>query len=122
MHNVLVFRRFILGFPDLFIKSSWLIFVINLVWMDIFNKPTDSKRYVLFPSNHPRRCLKNIPFCLARCICTTVEENTKLRRLSELKTSLKQQKYSIALTENSIKRTLQIPKNELRKPTEKGAE
>ena len=90
--------------------------------MDIFNKPTDSKRYVLFPSNHPRRCLKNIPFCLARCICTTVEENTKLKRLSELKTSLKQQKYSIALIENSIKRTLQIPKNELRKPTEKGAE
>ena len=33
----------------------------------------------------------HIPFCLARHICTIVEEeDTKLKRLSEIKASLKQ--------------------------------
>ena len=83
------------------------------IWMDIYNKPTDSKRFVPFTSNHPRSCLRNIPFCLARRICAIVEEEeTKLKRLSELKTSLRKQKYPIALIENRIKRALQVPLNE----------
>ena len=90
--------------------------------MDIYNKPTYSKRYVPFKSNHPRSRLRNIPFCLARRICIIFEENTKLKRLSELKASLKQQKYPFALMENSIKRALQIPLKELRKLKEKGTE
>ena len=72
------------------------------IWMDIYNKPTDSKRYVPFTSNHPRSCLRNIQFCLARRICAIVEEETKLKQLSELKASLRKQKYPIALIENSI--------------------
>ena len=60
------------------------------IWMDIYNKPTVPKRYVPFTSNHLRSCLRNIPLSLARCSCTIVEENTKLKRLTELKTSLKQ--------------------------------
>ena len=93
------------------------------IWMDIYNKPTNSKRYVPFTSNHPRSSLRNIPFCLARRICAIVEqEETKLKRLSELKTSLRKQKYLIALIENSIKRALQVSLNELRKPKEKGRE
>ena len=91
--------------------------------MDVYKKTTDSKRYVSFTSNYPRKCLRNIPFCLARRICTIVEEeDMKLKRLSELKTSLKQQKYPIALIKNSIKRALQISLKKLRKSTEKGAE
>ena len=55
-------------------------------WIDICNKPTDSKRYVRFTSNHPQSCLRNIPFRLARRICAIVEEEeTKLKRLPELK-------------------------------------
>ena len=93
------------------------------IWMDTYNKPTDSKRYVPFTSNHPRSCLRNIPFCLARRIYAIVEEEeTKLKRLSELKTSLRKQKYPIALIENSIKRALQVPLNTLRKAKEKGRE
>ena len=47
---------------------------------------------------HQKSCLRNIPFCLARHMRTVVkEENAKLKRLSELKTSIKQQKYPIAL-------------------------
>ena len=45
--------------------------------MNIYNKPTDSKRYVRFISNQLRSCLRNIPFCLARRICTIVEEEDK---------------------------------------------
>ena len=61
------------------------------IWIDIYNKPTDSKRYNMpFTSNCPRSCLRNIPFCLARRICAIAEEKeTKLKRLSELKTSLR---------------------------------
>ena len=43
------------------------------IWMDIYNKPTDSKRYILFTSNHPRHCLTNMLYSLARRICTIVE-------------------------------------------------
>ena len=56
------------------------------IWMDIYNKPTDSKRHVPFTSNHPRYCLTNIPFSLARRICTIVEnEHLKEKRFKELK-------------------------------------
>ena len=56
-------------------KSQRLVFLdtaINKsgtqVWMAIYNKPTDSKQYVPFTSNHPRHCLTNVPFSLARRI------------------------------------------------------
>ena len=58
-------------------------------WMDIYNKPANSKRYVPFTSDHPRICLRNFTFCLTRCICINAEEeNTKLKRWSELKALL----------------------------------
>ena len=39
-------------------------------YLDIYNKPTDSKRYLPFTSNHPRHCLTNIPFSLENmCHC-----------------------------------------------------
>ena len=43
------------------------------VFMDIYSKPTDSKRYVSFKSNHSKHCLKNISFSLARRICMIAE-------------------------------------------------
>ena len=93
------------------------------IWMNIYNKPTDSKTYVPFTWNHPRSCRRNILFCLPRCICIIVEEeDTKIKLLSKLKSSLKQQKYLVALIEYSIKKASQIPLKELRKPKEKGAE
>ena len=51
-------------------------------WMNIYSKPTDSKPYVSYLSNHPKHCLKNIPFCLARHICMIVEnKNVKYMKL-----------------------------------------
>ena len=72
------------------------------IWMGIYNKLTDSKRYVPFTSNHPRYCLTNIPFFLASTIvCTTVEnENLKEKRFN--KNTLLEQKYPQSLIEASI--------------------
>ena len=50
-----------LPFLDIMINKSG-----TELWMDIYNKPNDSKRYVPFMSSHPQSCLRNIPFCLAR--------------------------------------------------------
>ena len=70
-----------LPFLDIIINKSG-----TKIWIDIYNKPTDSKRYVPFTSNHPRHCLTNIPFSLAKRICTSVEnENVKRKRFKELK-------------------------------------
>ena len=43
------------------------------IWMDIHNKPADSKQYFSFMSNHPRHCSTNVLFSLARRICTIAE-------------------------------------------------
>ena len=44
-----------LPFLDIMINKSG-----TKIWMDIYNKPTDSKRHISFTSNHPRYCLTNI--------------------------------------------------------------
>ena len=64
-----------LPFLDIFITKSG-----KKIWMNI------SKRYVSYLSNHPKPCLKNIPFCLARRICMIVEnKNVRYMKLKELK-------------------------------------
>ena len=80
------------------------------IWMDIYNKPTDSKWYVLFTSNYPRHCLTNILFSLARRICTIVEnESVKEKRIKEIKKALIEQKYPKSLIEASILRATEMP-------------
>ena len=87
------------------------------IWMDIYNKPTDSKQYAPFMSNHPRHCLKNIPFSLARRIRTIVEnENVKEKCFKELKKILLEQKYPKSLIEAGILRAKEIPLEVLRRP------
>ena len=87
----------------------------NKIWMDIYSKPTDSKRYVSFDSCHPKHCLKNIPFCLARRICMIVErDEIKNERLQELKILLQKQKYPVEVIEKGIEKASKIPQCELR--------
>ena len=87
------------------------------IWMDMQNKPKNSKRYIIFTSNHPRHCLTNIPFSLARRICTIVEnENVKEKRFKELKKTLLQQKCPKSLIEASILRAKEIRLEVLRQP------
>ena len=91
------------------------------IWMDIYSKPTDSKRYVPFNSNHPKHCLKNIPFSLARRICTIVEdESIKKNKLLELRNLLTKQFYPKTLIDTGIKKAKDIPQHILRKQKERG--
>ena len=52
------------------------------IWVNFYDKPTDSKRYVPFTLNHLQHCLTNILSSLARRICTIVKnENEKKNAL-----------------------------------------
>ena len=85
--------------------------------MEIYNKPTDSKRYFPFISNHPRHCLTNLPLSLASRMGTIVEnENVKAKRFKELKKPLLEQKYPRSLIEANILRAKEIPLEILRQP------
>ena len=94
-----------LPFLDIMINKS-----TTKIWMVIYSKPTDSRQYVSFMSNHPKHCLTKIPFSLARRICTIVgNEHVKEKRFKELKRVLLEQKYPKSLIEASILRAKEIP-------------
>ena len=100
-------------------QLSFLDIMINKegkkIFMDISSKPTDSKRYVSFKSNHPRHCLKNIPFSLARRICMIAEKDSlKEIKLKELETLLLEQHYPERIIKAGINKALKIHQNKLR--------
>ena len=100
-------------FLDILIKRD------DNIWMDLYHKPTDTQRYVSFDSNHPSHCKRNIPFTLARRICTIVEnECRKTSLLDSLRKNLSTQKYPLQVINRGISKALSIPQNELRKPAE----
>ena len=53
----------------------------NNILMGIFYKKIDIWRCVPFNCCHPKQCKNNIPFTLARRICT-IEENSEVRKKS----------------------------------------
>ena len=56
------------------------------IFMDIYSKP------ISFKSNHPKHCLRHIPFFLARRICMITERDSlKEIKLKELETLLLKQ-------------------------------
>ena len=80
------------------------------VFLDIYSKPTDSKRYVSFKSNHPKHCLKNIPFSLARRICMIAEKDSLEEiKLKDLETILLEQHYPEIIIKAGINKALKIP-------------
>ena len=84
------------------------------IWMDIYNKPADSKRYVPFKSNHPLHFLTDVQFYLARKICTIVrnKKNIKEKRFK----TLLEQKYHKSQIEASKLRAKEKPLEILRQP------
>ena len=91
------------------------------VFMEIYSKPTDARRYGSFKSNHPKHCLKNIPFSLARRICMIVEKDSlKEIKLKELETLLLEQHYPERIIKAGINKALKMPQNELRNVKEQG--
>ena len=85
------------------------------VFMDVYSKRKDSKRYLSFKSNHPKHCLKNIPFSLARRICMIAERNSlKEIKLKELETLQLEQHYPERIIKAGKNKALKIPQNKLR--------
>ena len=87
----------------------------NKIETDIYYKPTDSKQYLLFNSCHPKHTRCNIPFNLARRICTIVTNIiTRDKRLEELKMFLIDRQYPISLITNGIEKAKAMDISELR--------
>ena len=81
----------------------------------IYSKPTDSKRYAFFKSNHPRHCLKNILFSLACRIFMIVEKDSlKETKLKELEVLPLEQQYPEGIIKAGINIVLKIPQSQLR--------
>ena len=99
-------------FLDILIKRN-----NDKIWMDIYYKPTDTHRCLPFSSSHRKHCKKNIPFTMARRICTIVENTeAKMKHLENLKMNLTKYQYPKQLTEFGINKALSIPLQELRTP------
>ena len=80
-------------------RLTFLDIMINKIgtktWMDIYNKPLDSKRYTPFTPNHPRYCLTNTQLSFKRRICTIVENKTvKEKHFKELEKNITNSKIS----------------------------
>ena len=68
----------------------------QVISTDIYRKPTDTQQYLHFKSQHPKTCLKAIPYNLARRICTIVsDKNLREIRLSELRKALLNRAFPI---------------------------
>ncbi|GAB1602736.1 uncharacterized protein LOC115230173, partial [Argonauta hians] len=82
---------------------------------DLYTKPTDSQQYLLFTSCHPKHTKTNIPFNMARRVCTIVSnQSTKQMRLQELHDILLERKYPATLIQNGITRALTLNTQDLR--------
>ena len=62
--------------------------------MDMYHRPTDTRRCFPYSTSHPKYCLKNIPFVMARRICPIVENKSlKNKHLRELKKNFRAYGY-----------------------------
>ena len=82
---------------------------------DIFYKATDTHQYLNFKSCHPTHTKRNIPYNLARRICSIVtDENIRNQRLEELNVFLSAQNYPEKLILSAIEEAKKIPQEILR--------
>lgn len=86
---------------------------------DIFYKPTDSKQYLEYFSCHPRHIKNNVPYNLARRICSIVVDiQLRNERLSELETSLMKRNYPREVIMTGINKAKSLDIKTLRTPKE----
>ena len=72
------------------------------------------KQYLNFKSCHPKHTKVNIPFSLARRICTIVSDiSVRNVRLKEIASSLIDRKYPIQVVKTGFLKALQIPRSSL---------
>ena len=79
--------------------------------VDLYRKPTDRNQYLLPSSCHPAHVTNNIPFSLAyRIIRICSNQNTRDKRLEELKQLLIERNYKKNIINSAINRAKQIPR------------
>jgi hypothetical protein len=106
-----------------FLDIRFTLNVDKSLSMDIFYKETNTHNYVPFFSFHPHKTLTNIPYTLARRICTIVSErNVCTKRLEELKGFLKKRQYPIQVINSGIERALSLDRLTLLVPSDKPEE
>ena len=78
-------------------------------------KITDTKQHLDYSSNHPRQIKRNIPYNLARRICTIVDTDyDKEKRLQELSDRLSKRGYPKDLINNGTTKAKTFKQEELR--------
>ena len=92
----------------------------NVIITDLYIKPTDTQQFLDYRSCHPRHTRHNVPFNLARRICTIVSD-TELRdtALKELHHTLLQRNYPTQLISHAINKAKEIEVQELRRTSVK---
>ena len=92
----------------------------NRLETDIYHKATDTFQYLNCTSCHPRHIKQNIPFSMARRICTIVSNpQIKETRLQELSNRVLKRNYPLQIIQDGIKRAKPIPLEDLRKTKDK---
>lgn len=100
-----------LSFLDVMVIKNY-----NHIKTDVFYKLTDTKQYLLFNSCHPKHTRINIPYNLARRLCTIISDKQTLEvRLTELQEVLLQRNYPKTLIQNGILKAKTHDRKELLK-------
>lgn len=81
----------------------------DIIITDIYYILTDTKQYLVYDSCHPKHIKNNIPYNLARRLCTNLLNS----RLSELRYLLQQRNCPKLLVEQGIKTVTCHDRNEL---------
>ncbi|XP_028395827.1 uncharacterized protein LOC114519844 [Dendronephthya gigantea] len=93
------------------------------IYTDIYYKGTDSHQYLDFNSCHPKHCKTNIPYTLARRICTIIANHEiREQRLEELRIFLVRRNYPTTLINSSFEKAKGQTIEELRTPKAKEPE
>ena len=84
------------------------------IHFDLYHKETDTFNYLPFSSSHPRHCVRNIPYSLARRIVVIVsEQHNVTKQLNLLKRRLINKGYPEKLIEESINRAKTVSRDEI---------
>ena len=90
------------------------------IFTDIYYKTTDSHQYLDFFSCHPKHTKYNIPFTLARRICTIVKTETlREQRLNELTEFLRSNNYPEGIINKGIEKAKKLTIEQLRSTRQK---
>ena len=83
---------------------------IKCSFLDLNHKPTDTQRCLPYSTSHPKYCLKNIPFLMAKRLCTIVENNSlKKKEVKRAKGEFQYLLYHEKVVEIGIQKAFKIP-------------